>query len=363
MNILIVCAETSANAYGVHLAKAFTNHGHRVFAMAGPQMAMHATPLLTIDPSQHSVGFWGWSFKRKVLRNMQLVLSNTSTVVDLAIIIDCAGMNEQVAHVLKRHGCEVSTFITPNFWLWNQKKKAKTLLGYSKTVVTIYQKEYAFYKQFSNANVRYLGHPLSLDVPPNPRPSNAPCRIGFFPGSRQSEVDAHLPIMAKLVTWIQTHTTHDCMVVCDCEPLWQQIRTTLTRMKVSVAVVPSMVHPIGYAFSAPGTNTLRLALMGVPTTIIGRLSPWVYPIAKIMIGRKIRWVGLPNIISNRQVFQEYIQPNDVQQMGAAMCQTLASESALSDMHQAMQAIRTNIQAPANYYDQLVGEFLDNSPND
>ena len=100
--------------------------------------------------------------------------------------------------------------------------------------------------------------------------------------------------------------------------------------------------------------------MGVPNKIIGRLSPWVYPIAKLMLGRKIQWVGLPNIISNRQVFQEYIQPNDVQHMGTAMCQTLASESALSDMHQAMQAIRINIQAPPNYYDQLVAAFLDNS---
>jgi lipid-A-disaccharide synthase len=57
--------------------------------------------------------------------------------------------------------------------------------------------------------------------------------------------------------------------------------------------------------SKPGTVTLELALLRVPTIIVYTTSWITYLIARSLI--KVRWMGLPNLLLQRTMFPEFIQ--------------------------------------------------------
>ena len=59
------------------------------------------------------------------------------------------------------------------------------------------------------------------------------------------------------------------------------------------------------ALSKPGTVTLELALMKVPTVIAYKTSRLTYWIARLVV--KVPFMGLPNLFLGRHIFPEHIQ--------------------------------------------------------
>jgi len=59
------------------------------------------------------------------------------------------------------------------------------------------------------------------------------------------------------------------------------------------------------AIAASGSVTLEAAIVGTPTIVIYKISCVSYFLAKLLVD--VKYISLPNIIANKEVFPEFIQ--------------------------------------------------------
>lgn len=307
MNILLICGEVSANQYGSKLADALNQHGHHIYSFGDESLASHTTQLLSIDSIQHSVNFGSWKLKRHIIKKMRHALNNTPHRMDRAVIIDFPGYNFRIATALTSLNISISTFITPNFWLWNQRSMGKKLMAYSDHVITIFQQEFEFYSKINSTKTHYFGHPLLLEPIQQLTTGRPQKTIGIFPGSRTSEINDHLPIMTSIISHLPKE--YSVQIICNQNRLHPLIHSLIKSKKHSLEVCSEITTRLDYAITAPGTNSLRLALMGIPLTIIGQLPFWVYALAKWVLRINIPHIGLPNVVMNERICPEYVRPS------------------------------------------------------
>ncbi len=354
MNILIICGETSANIYGSELAKHLKSATHEVYSFGDHHLAKTTTQLLKIDASYHSVGPFSWFRKRRLTNQMDHLMQSIDFQFDKVIIIDFPGYNFKIAHLFKSRHIPIVSFITPNFWLWNQKRLAKKLIDYSSLVITIFKKEYDFYRSLNNKKVVYLGHPLSLNDYSSHYYSGPPFQIGIFPGSRRSEIIDHMPVFLNIVSLLKKEPTYLFSIICANSDLHPLILKQLDAHHMSdIPIVDHDSMPLSYAISVPGTNTFRLALMGIPLTVIGQLHYLSYFIAKYILQINIAFIALPNIISDKKIVPEYIQVrSSTDEISAEILHNLNSVDRIKIIQNNLSTIKNKIQAPADYWQQI-----------
>lgn len=354
MNILIICGEQSSNKYGLELAKELNQQNHNVYSFGDDVIATETTCLLSIDSTQHSVSLGQWFKKRALIQQMKRTLTNSNINFDKAIIIDYPGFNFKVAALLKRMTIPILTFITPNFWLWNNTRLAKKVLDYSDKVITIFKPEYDLYASINPKKTHYFGHPLPLNITPLNSVKKHTFTVGLFPGSRKSEINHHLPAMLTVKTQTKQFNI-EFKLFCENPKLIPQIKTILLHNNCSeVQVYANLDEQLDFAITAPGTNTLKLALHKIPMIIIGYLNVWVYLIAKYILRIKINFIGLPNIVLNKCSFSEYIQPNTkhLKTISNQLIQMSQSTSNLDQFDQVFDDLYNAIK-PANlFYNQI-----------
>ena len=196
---LLICGESSGDAYGAQLATALsTQTNATLYSIGGPQLSTVTHQLFRMNTSAHSVSFDGFGYRRtnKRLLSQQIPAFIRDYNIDAAVIIDFPTLNFFIASLIQPFSIPITTFITPNFWIWNQTKDAKKLANYSTNIITIFKREYDFYRNICPEKLHYFGHPLTIqnqDLPPK-QPIINNHHIGIFPGSRHSEVTQHLPV-------------------------------------------------------------------------------------------------------------------------------------------------------------------------
>ena len=356
MKLLIICGETSANIYGSKLANELTALGHDVYSFGDAQLAQKTHQLLRIAPTYHSVGTNGGFRKRKLINKISSLIDSSQIVFNKAIIIDFPGYNFKIAELFTSKNIPIVSYITPNFWLWNQKKLAKKLLGYSSLVITIFKKEFDFYRQFDDRKVVYHGHPLSLTHHLTQYSPGPPFRIGIYPGSRRSEINDHLPVFLSIMSILKKDPQNLFYIICSNSDLHPLILDHLNRSKVhDIPILKRDNDTLSYALSVPGTNTFRLALLGIPLTIIGQLHYLSYFIVKYILRIKLTFIALPNIILNRKVVPEYVQVNsETLQVANEITQILNSTDKIQTIRNDLSTIKEVVQAPSDYWRRIAG---------
>jgi lipid-A-disaccharide synthase len=133
--------------------------------------------------------------------------------------------------------------------------------------------------------------------------------VGFFPGSRVREVRKLFPVMlsaARRVRRIMPDVRFE--VSAANEQLEREIRKILkgdTMCEVSVGRARELMQRASLGIIASGTATLEAAYFGLPMSIVYKVSPLTYLVAKWVI--KIRRIGIVNILANRDIVKEYVQ--------------------------------------------------------
>jgi lipid-A-disaccharide synthase len=188
--------------------------------------------------------------------------------------------------------------------------------------------EKAFYQKW-NFPVTYVGHPLvevvdnflaSFNKNENKAVIPEHC-IALLPGSRQQEVLKKLPVM--LAVSQQMPDRH--FVVAKAPGLDDAFYQQLLAPYPNVSAVRNQTYALlavaDAALVTSGTATLETALFGVPEIICYKGSAISYEIAKKLI--KIKFIGLVNLIMDREVVKELIQHeltvnNLLQELGALL---------------------------------------------
>src|SRR5690554_6068643 len=123
----------------------------------------------------------------------------------LVILVDYPGLNLRIAKIAKQLGIKVLYYICPQFWAWKHKRVFK-IKKYTDFVCCINPFESPLLDEYQIPN-EYVGHPVAEQIKAEldkeefadtfKLDSNKEW-IGLFPGSREMEIERHLPIFLEV---------------------------------------------------------------------------------------------------------------------------------------------------------------------
>lgn len=268
---------------------------------------------------------------------------------DEVVVIDFPGFNLWFLGALKTAGsfCKVTYLSPPHLWVWGSWR-LKKLVARTDRIIVIYPYEVAWYAA-RGVTVEFWGTPTldrmaALPVFADYAEGNRPIERSFwlFPGSRMQELEKLMPLYGRIAAACFARVPFEllyvsCADTIDPEKLYQLMSAvpdffpflSLLRIVSSSGAVraqsetmrrhaiPSSMQERGVSsllaavcrapvvITKPGTNTLELAILGVPAIVVYQ-APWItYYLARLVVN--VTSMTLPNLIMGETVMPEFIQ--------------------------------------------------------
>lgn len=314
MKYYIIAGEASGDLHGSNLIKELIKQdtGAEIRSWGGDLMEKAGAKIIK---HYRDLAFMGFT---EVIKNLPTILNNISFckndietfAPDTIILIDYPGFNLRIAKWAKLKGYKVIYYISPQIWAWKENR-IHNIKKYVDKMLVILPFEKSFYNKW-NYPVDYVGHPL-VEVIENfidnykQNEHNWPFQktIALLPGSRKQEILQKLPIMLEVAKHFKDYQ----FVVAKAPSVDDSFYSGILKDYENVSTVSNKTYELLYHSSAAlvtsGTATLETALFGVPEIICYKGSSISYQIAKRLI--KIKFIGLVNLIMNKEVVKELIQ--------------------------------------------------------
>ncbi len=316
--VMIIAGEASGDHHGARLVQAMQRRAENLFfcGIGGGALKEAGVRVLVDAASLSVVGVTevfaklpnlikGVVFVKRLLKSLR---------PDLLILIDFPDFNLFSASVAKKLGIPILYYISPQVWAWRsgRVKKIQRLVNHMAVILPF---EVDYYRNHQ-VPVTFVGHPL-LDgpqgvLPAVERPSADLLTIGLVPGSRDTEVARHLPLMLNAASLLHRRMNHLRFLVSQAPTVDRNhVAALISQHK---AQIPCELAPQGmdqvfkrcsFAVVASGTVSLETAISGIPMIIIYKLSPLSYWLGRLLI--RVRHIGLINLIAGRTIVPELIQ--------------------------------------------------------
>jgi lipid-A-disaccharide synthase len=322
MKIMIVAGEASSDRYAALLAGSLKKlqPDVEIFGMGGSRLREAGVETAVDSEKSGSVmGLTEVANKLSEIRRAfkKLVLEARSRKPDVIVVLDYAEFNMLLAKKLHKQFRFVY-LIPPQVWAW-RKGRVKKIKQRFKKVLSIFPFEEKFY-QAHGVDVSFIGHPLTMLVPPKDEKSRAferlgiePGRrvVGLLPGSRRAEITRLLPTMLLAFKKLMLDFP-DLQAVIPLAPGLDEelVRDIIRDAGVAVTIKRSSMDDVllvaDAVVVASGTATVEVALAGVPMIIVYKLSRLSYSIGRRLV-KGVQHFGMPNLILQREAFVELLQ--------------------------------------------------------
>lgn len=319
--ILIIAGEASGDLHAAHLVKSLKSLDPHieVFGAGGKQMEEAGVEIIYDIVELAVVGFIEvikhfHTFKY-VLEKLLILLETRKP--DVVILVDYPGFNMRFAKYVKEKNIPIVYYISPQVWAWGQNRIAEIKKLVDKMIV-IFGFEEGLYKQ-AGVKVSFIGHPF-LDIVHSDwkkeetikhlRLKHHSVKIALLPGSRQKEVERHLPEMLKACELIRAKLPEAEFILSRRKELGN---STYNKIISGSKIKPHSLENRPYEIMeisdlvivSSGSATLETAIMEKPMVIIYKTSFLTWFLARNLI--KIPDIGLVNIVAGKRIVPELIQ--------------------------------------------------------
>ncbi len=233
----------------------------------------------------------------------------------ILILIDYPGFNLRIADWAKKQGIRVFYYISPTIWAWKEDRVEIIKRSVEKMFV-ILPFEVAVYKKH-NYQADYVGHPLldAIEQEKNTLPDKAEFIkknnldqrpiIAVLPGSRKQEIERMFSIMLNVVEDFKDYQ----FVIAGTDNLPKEAYKTAIdkNLKVVFNQTYALMHNAHSGIIKSGTSTLESALFRLPQVVCYKGGTISYSIAKMVVGGRVKYISLPNLILDKPVVKELIQ--------------------------------------------------------
>jgi len=247
--------------------------------------------------------FWG----RKLYQNRPTLL----------LCVDYGGFHLLLMRLAHRLGIPTIHYIPSKLWTWGTFR-ATFYRHWVDQVFSIFPFEAEFLCRRGIA-ARYVGNPITdhlADYLPrvtSPQqklhPSSSPL-ICLFPGSRAAEIKYILPEMVNAAELIQSRipAARFAMALASTIPP-EMVKSSLAGTKPPIEIFPGdyreLLLSADIGLIKSGTSCLEAALLGLPHMLIYKTSVFTWEIGVRLA--TVPWMGLPNLIMNREITPELLQ--------------------------------------------------------
>lgn len=234
---------------------------------------------------------------------------------EILILVDYPGFNLRIADWAKQQGIRVFYYISPTIWAWKEDRVEIVKRSVEKMFV-ILPFEVAVYKKH-NYEADYVGHPL-LDAIEQEKPNlpdkttfisknnldNRPI-IAVLPGSRKQEIERMFSIMLDVINDFKDYQ----FIIAGTTNLPKEAYQMAIDKNIKVVFnqTYALMHNAHAGIIKSGTSTLESALFRLPQVVCYKGGAVSYSIAKMVVGGRVKYIGLPNLILDKPVVKELIQ--------------------------------------------------------
>ena len=267
------------------------------------------------------------------------------------ILVDAPEFNFRVASMAHRLNIPVYYFIPPKVWAW-RTGRVRFLREHVRRIFSILPFEQTFYESHG-LTVDYVGNPLVDMVAEATREpvSTIPNRIGLMPGSRRKETENLMPLFAEAAKRLLA-SGHQVDFHCLRAPNMTEFSLrSLWPADIPITFLApedryQNIRSCAAILAASGTAVLETALLGVPTVVTYKVSPFSAWVGKHMI--KVPWVSLPNLIMQRPIFPELLQEQATPEaISSALALWLDNAEARHRTVQDMEEVRRRCGEPGS----------------
>ncbi|MEW5821060.1 MAG: lipid-A-disaccharide synthase [Cyanobacteriota bacterium] len=249
---------------------------------------------------------------------------------DLVLLIDYGGFNLRLAKELKKFNHKVFYYISPQVWA-SRKGRLKKIKAYTDKMMLILPFEEPIHRG-AGVNAEFVGHPLVSQLPER-CPKETFCKennldpgkplVGLFPGSRKMEISFLLETFINTALIMQ----QKCPEIQFC--LAQSINISDNYInnilqninpnnKLNLTILKNSNYKVlsasDFVILASGTVTLEATIYNTPMIISYKSYKIAYYLYLML--RYINKLGLPNIISGKDIVPEFLQKGAVPELMA-----------------------------------------------
>jgi lipid-A-disaccharide synthase len=317
--VVIIAGETSGDLHGARLVNAMLarNQDISFYGVGGPALRQ-AGVRLSVDAAQLSVVGLTEVFSKlpAILKGLKTVKQLVNRLnPDLLILIDFPDFNLKIAAAAKKLGIPVLYYISPQIWAW-RPGRVKQIAKLVDHMAVILPFEEDFYKKHQ-VPVTFVGHPLLDDHLPErseacQQRNAAQPIIGLLPGSRESEILRHVPVMLETAKILQTMLKNVQFFISHAPSVERKHLEKLVQdhaCNVDLEIISDPVQDVfkrcSLVVAASGTVTLQAALHGVPMVIIYKVSPLSFWFGRALV--RVNNIGLVNLIAGNEIAPELVQ--------------------------------------------------------
>ncbi|RMH52096.1 MAG: lipid-A-disaccharide synthase [Zetaproteobacteria bacterium] len=232
-----------------------------------------------------------------------------------AVLVDFSSFHIRLGARLRALGIPVVHYIAPKLWAWGAWR-VRRLARSQDLLAAIFPFEEEWFARHG-IRARYVGNPVASRADGGWSRAELCRRLGLdrarrvlalLPGSRPSELDRHLPLLATVMARLRAEDPALQVVVPQAPGLSS---AALAPLRAQGGVVVPRLQPefalrVDAAVAVSGTATLELALWGTPTVLVYRAAPTTIWLARRLVG--LNCVGLANILlDDQEIMPELIQ--------------------------------------------------------
>ena len=254
-----------------------------------------------------------FKIKRKIKETANEILKFKP---DILFSVDSPDFTLRVAKLVKEKNSKIKTihFIAPKVWAWREGrvKKMKKFLDHV-LLLFKFEKEYFEKENLSNT---FVGHPLldknfieNIQIEQFLDKKNI---ISIFPGSRDSEISNHMPILINFVKKMNLKDHNYNFIFHATDKNKKFISSYISKEslknleiinddKIKTAVLKKSI----FAVVKSGTVSLEVCKLNIPSIIIYKMNFINFYLAKFLLN--IKFANMINIINDREVIPELIQ--------------------------------------------------------
>ncbi len=239
---------------------------------------------------------------------------------DCILFIDYPGFNLKMAKWAKERNYKTFYYIAPKVWAWKEGR-VKALKAYIDKLFVIFPFEIEWFKE-RGIEVSYVGNPLldeiterqlAIDNGQLTMDSSAEKNViqnskivALVAGSRKMEVEHNLPVMAEVMARFPDYDGVVTGVEWLDKSIYEKALRGATNVRVVYGKTYETLEKATAALVTSGTATLETALLNVPQVVCYRGPSVSMAIARMVVGGRIKWISLVNIVMNRTVVTELV---------------------------------------------------------
>ena len=361
-HIIIVAGEASGDMHAAHLVEELKQKDPslRFSGLGGPKMQESGVFLYKDLTKIAVVGFIEvLKHYKEIKKAFDLILQKIGETKPAAVIlIDYPGFNLRLAKELKKRNVKVIYYISPQVWAW-KKNRVYQIKDYVDRLLVVFKFEQEFYARYGIA-VTFVGHPLmdtvfiestKEDVLKSIGLTDYKLTVGLLPGSREKEVEVHLPIMLAAAQELHKEFPMLQFLLIQAPTIeatmFNEHLTALPPLfplKIVEGKTYDAIHACDVCMVTSGTATLETAILQKPMVVIYKTSLFTWALAKLLV--KIPNIGLVNVVAGKRVVPECIQ---FQATAANIAKELknifTNEIKIADIKAELKKVKESLGAP------------------